>query len=232
MPWRCAPKLLSSLRCGEKSSIVESQMSSSGAHTLRTGVLSPGDWNFESCKRVKHGAGSATVTMLTLDGGTVGTPAYMAPEIALGHGNEDGRADIYSLGCVAYYLLTGQTVFSAETLVALALAHVQDEPVPPSKRSRFDIPASLDALVLECLAKDPAARPESAVALEHRLAATVPHDAWTSAAAHAWWECHGAAVTGIGRSSAETAAADTQGDIDREYPRFWPRLERRPLITP
>jgi tRNA A-37 threonylcarbamoyl transferase component Bud32 len=180
---------------------------------------------------VKHGAGSATVTMLTLDGGTVGTPAYMAPEIALGHGNVDGRADIYSLGCVAYYLLTGRTVFSAETPVALALAHVQDEPVPPSERSEFDIPASLDALVLECLAKDPAARPASAVALEHRLAATVPHDAWTSAAAHAWWECHGAAVTGSGRG-AETPTADTQGLIPREYPRFWPQLERRPLITP
>ena len=181
---------------------------------------------------VKHGAGSATVTMLTLDGGTVGTPAYMAPEIALGHGNVDGRADIYSLGCVAYYLLTGHPVFSADTPVAIALAHVQDEPVPPSERSEFDIPASLDALVLECLAKDPAARPASAVALERRLAATVPHDAWTSAAAHAWWECHGAAVPGIGRGSAETPAADTQSPIAGEYPRFWPQLERRPLITP
>ena len=75
--------------------------------------------------------------MLTVEGLTAGTPGYMAPEIALGRAGVDGRSDIYSLGCVAYYLLTGQPVFSGETPVATVLAHVQEPPVPPSARSEF-----------------------------------------------------------------------------------------------
>ena len=69
------------------------------------------------------------------------------------------------LGCVAYYLLTGQLVFEADTDVATAVAHVQEAPVPPSLRSEFRISSALDALVLQCLAKDPAARPASAAAV-------------------------------------------------------------------
>ena len=152
---------------------------------------------------VKHGPAAATVTKLTEDGTTAGTPEYMPPEIALGHGDVDGRADIYSLGCVAYYLLTGHAVFSGDTSVAVALAHVQEKPVPPSVRSEFQIPAALEALILECLAKDPAARPASAVAVGNRLAETVLQDTWTQEAAHKWWELH----RPITRSGSATAAA-------------------------
>ena len=60
---------------------------------------------------VKHAATGETVSMLSMEGAVVGTPSYMAPEIALGYSDVDGRADIYSLGCVAYYMLTGQHVF-------------------------------------------------------------------------------------------------------------------------
>ena len=134
-------------------------------------------------------------SMLTMEGSTAGTPAYMAPEIALGRSDVDGRADIYSLGCVAYYLLTGTPVFSGETPVATALAHVNEQPVPPSARSEFAIPSALEAVILECLAKDPAGRPHSAIDLEQRLAATVAGDAWTPENAHAWWELHHAHVT-------------------------------------
>ncbi len=139
---------------------------------------------------VKHAAGGETVTMLSMEGTAIGTPSYMAPEIALGDSNVDGRTDIYSLGCVAYYMLTGQQVFSGDTPVATALAHVQDMPVAPRLRSESDIPPALDALILECLAKDPTARPASAAVLSERLAATVAADAWTVNAAHAWWERH------------------------------------------
>ena len=87
---------------------------------------------------VKHTAAGRTVTMLSMEGTVVGTPSYMAPEIALGHSDVDGRADIYSLGCVAYYMLTGQHVFSADTPVATALAHVHNAPIPPGLRSEFE----------------------------------------------------------------------------------------------
>jgi serine/threonine protein kinase len=105
---------------------------------------------------VKHAAPAAMATQLTVAGIAAGTPAFMAPEIALAHPEIDGRADLYSLGCVAYYLLTGKFVFAAETPIAAALAHVNDQPVPPSARSPFQIPTRLEALVLQCLAKDPA----------------------------------------------------------------------------
>jgi serine/threonine-protein kinase len=139
---------------------------------------------------VKHSAGSSAPTMLTRPGMVAGTPGYLAPEIALGRRDVDGRADLYSLGCVAYYLLTGQPVFSADTAVAQALAHVQNQPVPPSARSEFEIPEALEALIMECLAKDPAARPPSAEVLSQRLVAAVPADGWTDAAARRWWAQH------------------------------------------
>ena len=137
---------------------------------------------------VKHTDTAQTVTVLSTEGTVVGTPSYMAPEIALGRGDVDARSDIYSLGCVAYYMLTGHPVFSGDTPVATAVAHVQDAPVPPRLRSAFELPPALDALILECLAKDPDARPASAAVVSERLAATIPVDAWTPDAARCWWE--------------------------------------------
>ena len=127
---------------------------------------------------VKHSEASGR-SMLTLEGVTAGTPGFMAPEIALGNPGVDGRSDLYSLGCVAYYLLTGQHVFSGETPVATVLAHVQTPPDPPSARAEFPIPPALDRVVLECLAKEPSGRPASASVLDRRLAECVPSDAWT-----------------------------------------------------
>lgn len=129
-------------------------------------------------------------TALTLEDAIPGTPGYMAPEIALGLADVDGRADLYSLGCVAHFLLTGQPVFSAETPLAQVLAHVNHMPVAPSARSEFEIPAELDELILKCLAKDPAARLSSAAEVSERLLAAVSGHVWTPHAARTWWEHH------------------------------------------
>jgi serine/threonine-protein kinase len=139
---------------------------------------------------VKHDARATADEALTMPGIVAGNPSYLAPEIALGREDVDARADLYSLGCVAYYLLTGQRVFTGDSPLALALAHVQKQPVPPSARSEFDIPPALDALILECLAKEPGGRPASADILSERLSASVPFDPWTAKAARAWWEHH------------------------------------------
>lgn len=135
-------------------------------------------------------------TSLKLTAETVmgGTPAYMAPEQALGDGTIDGRADIYQAGCVAYFALTGQLVFSGRTLVEMMLKHANEAPLPPSSRTDKPIPQALDALVLRCLSKDPAERPATA----DELAAAVTTCAWelppwTSAEASEWWRLHGAA---------------------------------------
>jgi serine/threonine-protein kinase len=180
---------------------------------------------------VKHTELAQGGTMLTMEGATAGTPAYMAPEIALGQGGVDGRADIYSLACVAYYLLTGQPVFSADSAVATALAHVKDEPIPPSGRSEFEIPRALDALILECLAKDPAKRPQTAAAFGERLAAAAPENAWTPEAAHAWWELHRVRLTGA--EPASDAPPEREGTVlgHPKRPRCWPRLDRTPVTN-
>jgi serine/threonine-protein kinase len=127
---------------------------------------------------------------LTIEGTAAGTPAYMAPEVAMGDGAIDGRADLYSLGCVAYFLLTGENVFEEKTPTATALAHVQRQPVPPSQRSEMPIPPDLDAVVLSCLAKKPEDRPASARELARRLAACQDVGRWTQDDASEWWQTY------------------------------------------
>ena len=116
-----------------------------------------------------------------------GTPAFIAPEQALGGAPLDGRADIYATGCVAYWLLTGEFVFTAETAMGLLLHHMQTAPPAPSTRTTLPIPPALDQLVLSCLAKEPAGRPQSARELSGRLAAVECGEAWTQERAEAWW---------------------------------------------
>jgi eukaryotic-like serine/threonine-protein kinase len=118
-----------------------------------------------------------------------GTPAFIAPEQAMGT-ELDWRADIYATGCVAYWLLTGKLVFTAETPMGLLLQHAQAQPTPPSARTDRPIPRALDDLVLSCLAKDPAKRPQSARELSLRLAELEGASAWTQDRAREWWGTH------------------------------------------
>jgi plasmid stabilization system protein ParE len=118
-----------------------------------------------------------------------GTPAFMSPEQAMG-GEVDGRADIYALGCLAYWLLTGKLVFTSDSPMGQLLHHVQTVPLAPSAVSTRPIPGPLDQLVLACLEKDPARRPQSARELSQRLAAIAGASAWTSDNARVWWETH------------------------------------------
>jgi len=118
-----------------------------------------------------------------------GTPAFMAPEQAFGGPDLDGRADIYAAGCVAYWLLTGEQVFSGETPMALLMHHANTQPTPPSARTELPIPPALDALILDCLAKDRSARPQTARELSRRLA-DISAGEWTDDRARDWWAVH------------------------------------------
>jgi serine/threonine-protein kinase len=124
-----------------------------------------------------------------------GTPAFMAPEIVLGAAI-DQRADVYAIGCVAYYLLTGQPVFEADTAGDLFALHLRAKPTPPSRRSELPIAADLDALVLACLAKDPRRRPQDAAAVLDMLTRCAAREPWDNALARAWWERHLVELTG------------------------------------
>jgi serine/threonine-protein kinase len=128
-------------------------------------------------------------TELTAEGIATGTPAYMAPEMAVGKVDVDGRVDIYGLGCVGYWLLTGQHVFVGDTSLSVVVAHVQEKPVPPSQRAELDIPESIERVILACLQKDPADRPQTAAELDAMLAACSLGE-WTQARAREWWDLH------------------------------------------
>jgi serine/threonine-protein kinase len=134
-------------------------------------------------------------TQLTGDHTVAGTPAYMAPEQVLGNRPVDARTDLYAVGCVGYWLVTGQPVFTGKTAIALMTQHAQAEPVPPSARTELDIPLALDTIILACLDKNPDERPASADALAEALGAIETSDAWTTSRAHEWWQRHRPAGT-------------------------------------
>ncbi len=154
-------------------------------------------------------ARSVGATELTVEGVTTGTPAFMAPEMALGQTDIDGRADIYALGCVGYWLLTGQKVFDAQNALAVAVAHVQETPVPPSKRTELEIPDALERVILRCLEKEPSQRPASAGELDTMLADSLDSNAWTRERAREWWQLHlpDSQLAGCQEVTEETGAA-------------------------
>ena len=123
---------------------------------------------------------------LTAPDAMSGTPAYIAPEMAAGEA-VDGRADLYALGCVGYFLLTGGLVFEGATPMQLILQHIQAVPEPPSARLRRPVPAALEHLIMHCLAKAPTERPRDAATLAEALG-DAGADAWTQGDARRWWE--------------------------------------------
>jgi serine/threonine-protein kinase len=135
-----------------------------------------------------------------------GTPAYMSPEQALGQRQIDGRADIYALGCVGYWLLTGALVFPRPTAMAMAVAHSQAEPEPPSHRTELPIPRSLDRVILDCLAKAPTDRPPTAEILAQRLAGLADVPPWDRGRARDWWNLHHPIDPSKRRLAADTTA--------------------------
>ena len=145
--------------------------------------------------------GSAEDSGATATGVVTGTPEYMTPEIARGEGRFDHRADLYSLGCVAYRLLSGRPVFEVNTPIELLIEHVGTAPERPSAKSGLPIPSALEDIVMACLEKDPANRLQSARELASRLEA-LPLEKWTPERAEEWWR-------NIAPSSPEISEAET-----------------------
>ena len=130
--------------------------------------------------------GGSQDARLTREGMIIGTPAYMPPETVT-RGISDARSDIYALGCVMFWLLTGQLVFESSDAMSMVVRHAQEAPARPSTRSTSSIPAALDRVVLACLEKDPDARPQSAAEVKRMLDECSLEDTWTEAEAAAWW---------------------------------------------
>ena len=123
----------------------------------------------------------------SVDDAIRGTPSYLAPEAIRRDAGVDARADLYSLGCVAYRLLTGAQVFEGTTVSEVLRAHLEDLPLPPSLRQGAPLPPALERLVLRLLAKDPANRPTTAAEVSAILASIRLEAPWTQQRANGWW---------------------------------------------
>src|SRR5690606_27123946 len=138
---------------------------------------------------VKTVHGSEAPMNITAEHTIPGTAAYLSPEQARGN-RGDARSDLYALGCVAYWMLTGDLVFSGATPLEQLVQHAQETPLPPSARVEMEVPATLERVVMQCLAKDPAQRPASAVELARDLSACALAEPWPEEAARSWWQAH------------------------------------------
>jgi eukaryotic-like serine/threonine-protein kinase len=123
---------------------------------------------------------------LSLDTALRGTPLYMAPEAVRTPDEVDGRADVYGLGCVAYFLLVGAPLFSGDNLIEILSSHLHEKPVMPSRRG-VEIPHELEAVVMACLEKERELRPGSALELRDALDGMECLSQWRERDARAWW---------------------------------------------
>ena len=137
--------------------------------------------------RQQDKATDVTETPVTGQQQLIGTPAYMSPEMILGRPDVDRRADVYGIGCVAFYLLTGTHVFDGNHMQVL-LDHMHTEPPSPSQRLGAVLPAEVDAFVRDCLRKNPADRPQDARELLNRINAHNLAGTWSNADAESWWQ--------------------------------------------
>ena len=143
--------------------------------------------DFGLVKRIDVDRTDSTVAV-TAKNTVMGTPLYMAPEALKADGTVDARSDLYALGAVGYFLLTGTPVFRGSTLLEVLAHHLSTPPEPPSARLGMPIAPDLERLILQCLAKSPEDRPHDSKALQLALSRLSVDGTWTTADAAAWWE--------------------------------------------
>jgi branched-subunit amino acid transport protein len=147
-------------------------------------------------------------TSVTAHDVVLGTPLYISPEALKGATPVDVRSDIYSLGAVAYYMLTAEPVFTGRSVFEVCGQHLHSTPVAPSERLGRAVPADLEGIVLRCLAKAPEDRYQSAAELERALAACAVAAEWSPDRARAWWKLAGSAPAPPSDAAPRTVAID------------------------
>ncbi len=147
---------------------------------------------------------------LTMANQITGTPLYLAPETVISPDSVDARTDLYALGAVGYWLLTGTHVFAGKSVFEVCAHHMHTIPEPPARRRGAPVAADLEAVILACLAKRPEDRPASAQDLRARLHACAAAGRWTQAAAASWWAEHRNRLRSGGAEAAATPVVDAR----------------------
>jgi eukaryotic-like serine/threonine-protein kinase len=159
--------------------------------------------------------GVSTAPELTQANTIAGTPYYMAPEAIKAPATVDARSDLYAVGAVGYYLITGRDVFSGGNSFEVFAHHLHTPPVPPSQRLGEPVSADLEELLLHCLAKDPAQRPADARTLLASLRRLRDAGTWSESHAAAWWGEHATAVRS--RRARPATATDSTMAVDLDH---------------
>ena len=147
---------------------------------------------------------------LTMANAITGTPLYMAPETVTAPDTVDARTDLYALGAVGYWLVTGTHVFDGKSIREVCSHHLQSVPDPPSTRLGTPVAADLETVLLACLAKRPEDRPASAHVLRERLRACAAAGRWTNARAAQWWAAHRHELRSGGAGASASAAVEAR----------------------
>jgi serine/threonine protein kinase len=164
---------------------------------------------------VKSVAG-AEQAHLTNPNAVTGTPLYLSPEAVRKPDEVDARTDVYALGAVGYYLLTGAPVFTGESVMEICLKHVNAPPEPPTVRLGRKVSDHLETLLLRCLAKAPADRPGDAAALQTELETCVVEGTWTAKDASSWWAGREQAAPSAERTTVATTQPPGPGTAPPE----------------
>jgi eukaryotic-like serine/threonine-protein kinase len=160
---------------------------------------------------LKTGGGATSEPALTMANAITGTPLYISPETVTAPETVDARTDLYALGAVGYWLLTGTHVFGGNSILEVCGHHLHSIPDPPSVRLGRRVAPDLEAVLLACLAKRPEDRPASAHVLRERLRACAVAGRWTNARAAQWWAVHRHELrSGVAGASAASAAVDAR----------------------
>jgi serine/threonine-protein kinase len=180
--------------------------------------------SLESLESGQHHESTTAANVVT------GTPMYLSPEAVTSPETVDARADIYALGAVAYFLVTGEHVFEGRTIFELCSKHVTMQPVPPSTRLGRALPPDLEAIIQQCLAKERDARPPSASALRAALLACADAGKYDAPAATLWWRDRRATAAGAGRHDGISGSATTMSIDLRDRNDVPAAVIARPLV--
>jgi len=173
--------------------------------------------DFGLVKHVSAQSDQPAITEIPGADGIVGTPNFIAPEAIKDCNQSDARSDLYSLGALGYFILTGREVFDGDSIAELCRQHLTETPVPPGARIGKTFDPQLESLLMRCLEKDPAVRPQTARELGQLLFACPMAEQWSPESRAAWWTEHRKSIAGLVKPVFQPVALDIDKTVKIEF---------------